>query len=94
MGTVHKILSNTIFHIISFVVCAGTVFGTYYLRKFRQWPFKTLYYWGFAYLVISFLIFLTTYKDKNENNKELRKESLSGFFFFASFFLMTLILRG
>lgn len=94
MELLRKILSNTIYHIVSILLCAGAVYGAYYLRKVMQYSFKTIYYGGYVLLILSFLVFLITYKDKCEEKKALVKESLSGYFFFVAFFIITFILRG
>ncbi len=94
MEALRKIISNTIFHIISLITSAGAIYGAYYMRYNLQYSFKTLYYLSYIFLILSFLIFLLTYKDENEDTKALVKESISGYFFFIVFFAITLILRG
>lgn len=94
MEALRKIISNTIFHIISLIISAGTVYYAYYLRYNLQCSFKTLYYSSYIFLILSFLVFLLTYKDKNENTKALVKESISGYFFFIVFLAITMILSG
>ena len=94
MDSLRRFLSNSIYNTFSLIISAGAIYGAYYLRKKMMYSFKNLYYGSYVFLILSFFVFLITYKDKCEDNKALFKESLSGYFFFIVFLSVTFILRG
>ena len=94
MNTVRKIISNTVFHIISLLLCGGLLAYAYYLRTVLRYSFLKLYCAGYLGLIISFVIFLIAYKDTEADAKTTVKESLSGYFYFLFFIGITMILRG
>jgi hypothetical protein len=53
-----------------------------------------LYITGYIGIIISFLIFLVAYYDKEADTKTSVMESISGYVFFLFFIGITLILRG
>lgn len=94
MKLLRKILINPIYHVISGLFVAGAVYFSHYMRCTAKCSFKAIYYPNYIFLILSFLIFLITYKDECNETKVLVKESLSGYFFFIAFLLITIFLRG
>lgn len=94
MNTIRKIISNIFFQIFSLILSGGLVAYAYYARTVLKCTFMKLYIAGYIGLILSFLIFLITYNDKEADVKTSIKESISGYIFFLFFIGITLILRG
>ena len=85
MNTIRKIISNIAFHIFSLILCGGLVAYAYYSRIVLKCSFMKLYIAGYIGLILSFLIFLVAYKDKEADTKTCIRESISGYIFFLFF---------
>ncbi|MCR4989621.1 MAG: hypothetical protein K6A38_01990 [Lachnospiraceae bacterium] len=94
MDQIRNFLQSKLFYAFSVIICATFVCVSYYLRKNLQFSFLTLYYAGYVFLIISFLIFLCAYKHKDADVRTTIRESLMGYLYFAAFMGITLILRG
>ncbi len=94
MSVLRKILSNTVFHIVSFISCLAVVIFEYHRRKDLLATFNSVYAVAYVMFAVALAIFLAAYFDKKADSKTMFKESLSGYFFMISFFAIIFILRG
>ena len=94
MDTIRKIISNIVFQVVSLILCCAGVAYAYYARTVLKCSFMKLYIAGYIGLILSFLVFLAAYNDKEADTKTSVKESISGYVFFLFFIGITLILRG
>ncbi len=90
----HTLLQSMICIIAAGVLSAGMVANCYYLRRICKAPFQSIYAVSLVFLVLSFLVFFISSHDEESELKPLVRESLSGYFFFAAFVFITIILRG
>lgn len=94
MKKINTILSSRIFIFISaFVGLLATGFS-YYRRRMLRMPFKGIYYLSLIMLLLSFICFLFSYRNKEAELKPLIRQSVPGYIFFLAFILITAILRG
>ncbi|MCR5501831.1 MAG: hypothetical protein K6F53_02350 [Lachnospiraceae bacterium] len=91
---IHGLLSMKVVPIIAALLCAGGVFFCYYERHVLKAPFRTVYRISLVYLVLSLITFLFGSMNRKSELKPLIVETLPGYFFFAAFVLITMVLRG
>ena len=90
----HTLLASMVCIITTAVLSAGSVAYCYYARRIRKAPFKSVYLISLLFLFLSFLVFFISSRNEESELKPLVRESLPGYFFFVTFVLITLILRG
>ena len=94
MNNIRKFISHPVFYVIAFLGTGYAIFQSNYSRRALDASFKSISYISYIFLILSFIVFLITYKDKREDTKALIRESVTGYIFFIGFMALTFILRG
>lgn len=90
----NRFLSLKAVPVIAALLSAGGVFFCYYERHVLHAPFRFVYRISLVYLLLSLIVFVISSQDKGSELKQLVIKTLPGYFFFAAFVFITMVLRG